>query len=274
MEAAFGAGVSAVRFEGEPAWCKRYGSTRRTWRLKALDRVARVLDLAPLRPPPHPVGTEACETEIRRLAELAAQGVRVPRVLARGADHLVLSDIGPTLASRLRGAAPAEAARLFRQAAGAIAGVHRQAGYLGQPLARNIAIDDAGRVGFLDFEEDPAQVMSLCDAQVRDWLLFVSGTARHLPQGGGAVADLLRPTLADAPAPVREGIAAAASRLGFLSWLGGVGGRRGAGLGKAIATLRGAVPMWILALALLGLGADYLHDGEIEIVEIIEQWID
>jgi len=57
--------------------------------------------------------------------------------------------------------------------------VHLKKQYLSQGFVRNIVkIKDSEEVGFIDFEDDPIQVLSLEQAQARDLLLFVNSTAR------------------------------------------------------------------------------------------------
>lgn len=267
-------GIQRIQYAGQTAWRKCHGGGSRRWRLRALDLVVRALGLTALRPPPHPVGGEASAIELRRLSELSARGVRVPRVLAQDTCCLVLSDLGPTLASVLRESDPDTAARWFSLAAAEIARIHSAGAYLGQPQARNMAIDGQGHIGFLDFEEDPLEVMSLEDAQVRDWLLFMAGTVRHVPHDAVQLGQMLQEPLSDVPEGVREKLSDAVSRLGFIAGLNRFEGRRAGGLGKAVKALRYVVTSWAALLLLLGLGVDYLHDGELEIVQLIALWFE
>ncbi len=237
----FPPGAHRIDFQGEPAWFKRHGGSSRRLRLRVLDALMRILGLSALRPPPHPVGAEACATEARRLDELAALGVSVPRVLARGDDYLILSDEGSTLAGSLRQGTPEEAAALFSRAVAEIAGAHAKGAWLGQPQARNITMDAAGKLCFIDFEEDPGEVMGLPEAQARDWLVFLAGTVRHLPHGVEVLARQLAPSLARARPEVRRIMELTSSRLRFLGVLANFSGSRAAGLGKAVRVLRRAL---------------------------------
>lgn len=240
MSALFKPGIHSIRFLGEPAWRKQFGGRERRWRLRLLGLLVSCLGLTALRPPPHPVGAAACTVEARRLRQLAALGVPVPRILEQGPSHLILSDMGQTLAGRLRDSEPAEALCWFKRAAQAVADVHRLGSYLGQPQARNITVDARGDIGFLDFEEDPGAIMGLANAQVRDWLLFMAGTAHHLPQDGVELGHCLRPVLDQAAPKVVDGVRKTARRLGFLAVLAHLPDRRTAGLGKAVQALRQA----------------------------------
>ncbi|MBS7457632.1 serine/threonine protein phosphatase [Coralloluteibacterium stylophorae] len=259
--------VERAVIDGRPVWIKHYGSDARGARLRMLDWAARRLGVAALRPPPHHLADEALEVERARLGALAALGVRVPEVVGEGRGFLVLSDLGDTLSSRLRTGTHDGGAGLVARAAAAVADVHARGGYLGQPLARNLAVDAADRIGFLDFEEDPREVMSLRDAQVRDWLLFASGTVRYLPEG--ALAGGVAATLGEEDAAVRDGVRESVARLSFLGAATRRLGARARGLGGAVAALGLALagaPGGMLAALLL---VDLLHDGDIEALQLL-----
>jgi tRNA A-37 threonylcarbamoyl transferase component Bud32 len=266
--------VSRIRLQGADAWVKRYGDDSRVVRLRAMDWVVRRLGIVALRPPPRHTGAEGRHVEQRRLDELSRLGVRVPRVLGHGEDSLVLSDIGRTLAHRLRHGTPDEARVLLAAAVAAIAEVHARGGYLGAPVARNLTVDGEGRIGFLDFEEDPGEVMPLLQAQARDWLVFTAGVARHAPFDEAELSAILAKALRQGPVELRDTLGTVVGRLSFLKpatrWLG----HRAAGIGKAVASLQRA--LWNSAGAVLVavLTADLLHDGEIEVLLMMADWVD
>lgn len=229
--------VERIVLEGRSAWLKRYGRPRRV-RLWALSATVRLLGLPCLRPPPHRGGQGAMEVERRRLGELRAAGIRVPDVLAQGAHCLILADLGDTLAMRLRRADADEAERLLAAAVDAIAGVHARGECLGQPVARNIAVSREGEaIGFIDFEEDPRESMSLAEAQARDWLLFVSGVVRHLPFDEDVLARWLAPAFRAEQPQTRDALARVVRRLAFVRWLAAPFGRRASGLSTALHSL-------------------------------------
>ncbi len=222
-------------------WVKRFTGGARRWRLAALNSVVKMLRLPALQAPPGRSGQAVKAIEKRRLSELHAGGVRVPEVIAEGPNELLLSDLGPTLAVRLRKASDRQALALLQASVDAIAAAHRTGCYLGQPQARNIAVDEQGRVGFLDFEEDPAEVMSVPLAQCRDWLLFASGTVRHLPVSEREFAAALRVGIGDADPQVLDALRDSLARLGPVRAIASKLGRRARGLSAAIDALRGAV---------------------------------
>lgn len=235
------AGVSRIEHEGRPAWHKRYGGGSRRLRLKLLDWVVLGIGVPVLRPPPRHPGDAARRVEQRRLQELWASGVHVPEVLSSGDGFLVLGDMGSTLAGRLRRVDPDEAGRLLAAAAQEVARVHAAGLYLGQPLARNITLDETGRIGFLDFEEDPGEVLSIVESQARDWLVFSAGVARHAPFDEEWLARIIGPALDRVPAEARNLLRTSVGRLGFLRPLTAKLGRRAAGIGKAVASLQSAL---------------------------------
>lgn len=61
---------------------------------RALGLLSRGLQLPALAPVPNRGGPAAIATEVRRLRALAAQGVRVPQVLAEQPDGFLMADLG------------------------------------------------------------------------------------------------------------------------------------------------------------------------------------
>ena len=250
-------GVESIVVAGRDAWRKADadGNSRR-FGLGIFDAIARGLDIDALRPPPHPGGGEAKQIEARRLAELGAQRVCVPRVLGESASTLLLSNLGDIFAAQLR-AADCDIARidaLTTAVIDAIADTHARSAYLGQPLPRNITLDDSGRVGFIDFEEDPLEFMSLPQAQARDWLMFAFGMAKYDDGRTDVLADMLTRVMRRAPE-----VAAHAGRFGRLEgfaqrigWLG----RLARDVAHSILVVRAAtlLPM-LLVVACCGRGS-------------------
>jgi len=227
--------------DGKRVWLKDYderGYLRRGWNALG-NAIIGAMGAGILRAPPWHVGEAAKTVELRRLRELAAQGVLVPRVLGEGRGTLMLEDLGLTLGHQLRHAADASLAdALVGRALAAVADVHDRGGYLGQAFARNMTVSDRG-VGFIDFEEDPLEVMPLRDAQARDWLLFVAGLSSFYAGRGAALSDLvvrLRPRIA---ADVADRVGQVAGRLAFLEPLTRRLWADARAVGMAVATLRG-----------------------------------
>ncbi len=272
--------VTRLMVQGRPAWLKSYGGGSRRLRLSALDLTARRIGVPSLRPPPHRVGAGARQTEQRRLLELAARDVRVPSIIGEGETYLLLSDIGQTLSARLRtllsqgGRGSEQAHALVNAAARALAEVHARGGYIGQPLARNLTVDEHGRIGFIDFEEDPGEIMSVQQAQIRDWLVFAAGTSRYFSEPDRELSAIIAASLRGGAEEVRAGLGEAAVRLGFVASIARWLGRRAQGLGGAVQALRRAAWVWVLGAVLVGLGLDFAPDRELDSIREMAELID
>jgi tRNA A-37 threonylcarbamoyl transferase component Bud32 len=226
--------------DGRRVWLKDYGSASPV--RKALDAVwnalAGALGAGLLRTPPRHPARVSCALEARRIRELAALGVRVPPVLGEGSDMLLLDDIGSALGRELRTASdPSRIDTLVGQAFAGIADVHVRGGYLGQAFARNMAVADAG-IGFLDFEDDPLEIMPLHDAQARDWLMFAFGIANYYHGRAGVLADMMTRLRPRVTAEVAQRVAGVAARLGTLARMARYLGADGRAFATAVDALR------------------------------------
>lgn len=174
--------------EGQ-VWLKRAGPGNSAWRYRVLSVAAALLRLPVLRPVPNPGGRVAIATEVRRLRTLAAQGVRVPEVLAAEPGGFLMSHLGvpgqeaPSLANAIRaavadGAAPVLA--LWSQGLDLLQTVHGQGLCLSQAFARNMVLCADGGLACVDFEDDPAAALPLELCQVRDLLCYLHSTAIYL----------------------------------------------------------------------------------------------
>ena len=222
-------GVASHRLDGERVWLKKAGPRHGAWRYHVLGFIAATLRLDVLRPVPNPGGAAAIAIEARRLRELDALGLRVPRVLAQQDDGLLLSDLGESRATvvvlqeRLDQAAalgPAALLAVWRDGLDAIAAVHARGTCLSQAFDRNLVQCPDGVIGYIDFEDDPRATLGLDECQVRDWLSYLHSTAMLVraatPQAAGAH---WHAVLADASDAVRERIAGAARRMRWLRHL-------------------------------------------------------
>lgn len=128
-----------------------------------------------LQPVPAYGGVLAQNIEVQRLAKLAAAGLPVPAMLHQGPDFLALEYLqGQSLQHHLT-LAPEEALAMFEKGLQAIQQVHLKGQYLSQAFARNIMVVQES-LWFIDFEDDPLEVMDLKDAQIRDWLAYLLST--------------------------------------------------------------------------------------------------
>jgi tRNA A-37 threonylcarbamoyl transferase component Bud32 len=260
--------VEPITLAGQRAWLKRYGRHRRGTALLALDRLATRLDIAALRPPPHYAGEQAKQTEARRLSELREQGVHVPAVLGQGEASLILSHQGDSLSACMRMAAndPVRLDAITSAAADAIARSHRAGAYFGQPLPRNMTYHQ-GRLGFIDFEEDPLEVMTLEQAQARDWLMFSYGTAKYYDQRPQAFADVLRRSLGQEPRAVTAHAHHVAGKLQALARMSRHLGKSARTLAHAILVMHAATTFTLVLCAMLLF--DWFSDGDLDLLQAL-----
>lgn len=260
--------VELIQMEGRQAWLKRYGDgASRVLSLGALDFIASRMGMGPLRPPPHRVGAGALDTEARRLAELAAQSVHVPQVIGRGRDSLVLSDNGRSLAGWLRDARDdAQCDHLVGLALRAIADAHATGAYFGQPLPRNMTFDGQ-RIGFIDFEEDPLEVMDLAQAQARDWLMFGYGVSRYYEKRPEALQALMREVMSGEARAVNAQTHQVTDRLQRLALVCNRLGRKARRLAHAVLALHSATALSVLVIGTLAI--DWFSDGDLDVLRLL-----
>ena len=187
------ANVARYMLDGEQVWLKKAGPRHGMGRYRVLGALARLARLQVLRPVPNLGGTAAIATEARRLHDLAARGLRVPVVLARQEDGLLLRHLGrpgepaPSLDGELHAAmpqGPQAVQALWCQGLEALQQVHSTGTSLSQAFARNLVRCPDGVVGFIDFEDDPTSALPLAHCQARDALCFVHSTALYLRESG------------------------------------------------------------------------------------------
>lgn len=156
---------------------KSVRAARHPARYHALNALTWLLGVPYLKTAPLPGGVLGQMQEVRRLRALRAAGVRVPQVLHVADDHFVMQWLGPLdLASALRMHGP-QAAALWRAGGDALVRIHAAGQCLSQAFARNLIVSEDGVLaGAIDFEDDPLQVMSLPDAQERNWLDYLFST--------------------------------------------------------------------------------------------------
>lgn len=258
--------VEPMVISGQRAWLKQYGQGGRAVALGLLRMVANRFNLDALRPPPHRGGDGARAVEARRLGELAAQGVNVPQVLGTGHAALVLEDNGSSFNTCLREADAAGRDRLVSAAMQAMARAHASGAYLGQPLPRNLTWDGV-QVGFIDFEEDPLEVMELAQAQARDWLMFGYGVARYYEDRPRRLQQLMAEAMDGASPPVIAHAHAVSGRLRGLACAALKLGRSARTLAHAILVVHGATTLGVLVLAVICV--DFFSDGNLDLLQLL-----
>ena len=178
----------------EQIWIKRAGAPHGMGRYRAMAVLAAVLRLPVLRPVPNPGGPTAIATEVQRLRDLAARGIRVPVVLAALPQGFAMRHLGHTgeeihsLGNEIDHAVQAgdttAVLALWQQGLDTLTHVHRQGTCLSQAFARNLVRCPDGEVACIDFEDDPAAVLPLAVCHVRDALCYAHSTAIYLHTSG------------------------------------------------------------------------------------------
>ncbi len=163
-------------------WLKKSAPARGVFRYHALNFFSWMLRLPLLKAVPQPGGSEAIQTEIRRIKSLAANDINVPELVACDEDWLLIKDVGQSIINNMKQPDTSQQTRrlLFTACLEAIKALHLQQQYLSQGFIRNMLLvkESPLTIAFIDFEDDPLQVMSLAEAQARDVLLLVNSTAR------------------------------------------------------------------------------------------------
>ena len=170
--------------DGLVVWIRKAGARNPAWRYALLGMITRPLRLGVLKPVPNLGGEKAIAVEEKRLRELKAAGISVPEVLAHQADALMLSHLdGKQLDTQIEQEARGKHLTAWNAGLNAIGEVHRKGQFLSQAFARNIMISGKD-VSFLDFEDDPSEVLTLAECQSRDWLCYLHSTSLMLKKYG------------------------------------------------------------------------------------------
>jgi hypothetical protein len=197
---------------------KRQRPPRSVWRGRAVNVLARSLGVAALQAVPQYGGARGQATEVERLRSLRGAGVRVPEVLHVERGFIVMRHLSGTSLVQLIERGGAEGFDMWRRGLVAIADSHRRGGYLSHAFARNFIATDSG-MAMIDFEDDALEVMSLAEAQSRDWLAYLHSTLWILdPRCGDARAAIVE-RLAGEPVAVGELVERAGRRLALLRHL-------------------------------------------------------
>ena len=212
----------------EQIWIKRAGAPHGMGRYRAMAVLAAVLRLPVLRPVPNPGGPTAIATEVQRLRDLAARGIRVPVVLAALPQGFAMRHLGHTgeeihslgneIDHAVQAGDTAAVLALWQQGLDTLTHVHRQGTCLSQAFARNLVRCPDGEVACIDFEDDPAAVLPLAVCHVRDALCYAHSTAIYLHTSGTLAEGRERwaAWVAQGSPEMREVLATSVRRMGWM----------------------------------------------------------
>jgi tRNA A-37 threonylcarbamoyl transferase component Bud32 len=230
-----------------PVVVKRQRGTRGHWRGRAVNLLARALGVAPLQAVPAHGGARGQATEVERLRSLRGAGIRVPEVLHVEREFIVMRKLAGTNLVHLIERGGSEGFAAWTRGLDAIADAHARGGYLSHAFARNFIATDSG-IAMIDFEDDALEVMSLAEAQSRDWIAYLHSTLWILERPLEEARAALAQRLAGEAAAVRELFERAGRRLAVLRRL--PGGRRP--WGREVAGARALAHVFPLLLPATG----------------------
>lgn len=123
-------------------------------------------------------GGNALRMEATRLQEFRAKGFHAPEVKDFNDEMLIITHLGPQLREELDRMNSAEQRMaVMKTATAELARLHNAGLAHGRPYLRDMTWD-GDKIGFLDLEENPVDVMPLASAQARDVWVFLSAAAR------------------------------------------------------------------------------------------------
>lgn len=167
----------------ETVWIRKATQHHAMWRYHLLAWVIKPFKLGVLTPVPNLGGEKAIATEKERLIQLNHAGIHAPKLLAYSKQALMMSDLsGISLHEKIEQEAQSQSLISWKRGIDAIAAVHQKKQFLSQSFARNMQILPNNQIAFLDFEDNPLEVLSLIQCQCRDWLCYLHSTALILQQ--------------------------------------------------------------------------------------------
>ncbi len=186
--------VFRLEHQGETVWLKKAERKQRKLLLNMMGRISSWME-APLLTPAKKYGRrDSIQYEIKHIKMLEKINVRVPKVLARGDEWLILSDMGSLASSYFKNKqrTPKEIELGYQSIFNEISKLHKSGGYLSQAFVRNITFldNDISKVGFIDFEDNPLTVSTVEEAQAKDLLYFTSSMARFFISNADAFKDI------------------------------------------------------------------------------------
>ena len=161
--------IQKVELSQLTVWIKRQGTERVTWWMKMQKLLSKLLPYTFLRPSEPLDGAGLMQRELETLQQFQQRGFPVPPLIYSSRTAVVLGDVGPTIMERmdaLKSSDPVEHDALLVKSAEALGELHAAGLCHGRPHVRDFFLKD-GRVGFMDFEERPQEVMPLENAPLR-----------------------------------------------------------------------------------------------------------
>lgn len=201
-------------------WLKKATPARGEFRYHALNFFSWMMRLPLLKAVPQPGGNQAIANEVGRINQLTKAGVKVPEILAYDESWILLKDVGQSIINTMKhkDTNQTNIQTLFQTCLNAIKDLHNNNQYLSQGFIRNMLLDPSTQtVTFIDFEDDPMDVMCLAEAQARDVLLLVNSTARFFVNDQAFFNDTLRHFLSDHNPSMVKALRSTTNRLQWIT---------------------------------------------------------
>ena len=224
--------MSTMRYElgQETVWVKCANTSNPSSHYRLLKALAVIMRAPVLQPVPNPGGAQTIATEVRRLRNFAAKGLRAPTVLAATEQAFLMRHLGqrdqeaPTLSQSIERAmehGPQATLQQWQRGLEGLALVHAQGECLSQAAARNMVCCPDGVIGFIDFEDDPAGTLPLPVCHARDALNYAQSTALFLLQAHALeqAKPLWRAFVAQLSAPARQVLQDSIARMTWARFL-------------------------------------------------------
>jgi tRNA A-37 threonylcarbamoyl transferase component Bud32 len=197
---------------------KQQRPARSAWRARALNLLARAFGLRLLQAVPAHGGAEGQAIEVERLRGLAAAGIHVPGVLHVDPGFIVIAHLDGAILVELIERGGATGFEAWQRGLAALVDVHARGGCLSHAFARNFIATGTG-LAMIDFEDDPLEVLTLVEAQARDWLAYLHSTVWLLQRDAAEIGRAVATHLAHDKGAVRDLVLLAGQRLALLRHL-------------------------------------------------------
>lgn len=203
---------------GETLIIKRQEKARPQYGYAMLNLLAKIFKQPLLSAVPAPGGALAQDIETQRLKTLKDAGVAVPEVKHIAATWFAMSSAGTLSLDELIRNPKHDQLKTWEMGLAAILQVHQCGQNLSQAFARNI-MWDAGKIQFIDFEDDPVKTLPLAYAQSRDWLLYLHSMVYQMKVDASEIAQIWHQYLAQDSEDVQKIIKNCSLQLAWLRHL-------------------------------------------------------
>lgn len=182
---------------GARVWIKKAGRSKVTVWHHLQIALSMVIPSPILRPTASRGGATVLHGEAGRFRVFAQKGFYVPAILEQGNDYIVSADMQCDIKTYFKHI-PVEERRtqclpVLRKAVCELARLHDAGLVHGRPYLRDLVYDpDGDRIGFLDLEENPLDVMAFDHACARDIWLFLCSAVPYTGEDSQVIEGLYR----------------------------------------------------------------------------------